>query len=112
MVNLDEFDDSFHQKYSKEEKLKWKLNDFEDMKQSECILSKIPEKIDLLVLDGGEFTSYHEYLLLKARSKYIFLDDTVAPSIKNHKSRLDMINNHTTIFDCTYERYGYYLGKV
>ena len=45
MVDLDEFDDSFHQKYSKEEKLKWKLNDFEDMKQTECILSKIPEKI-------------------------------------------------------------------
>lgn len=112
MVDLDEFDDSFHQKYSKEEKLKWKLNDFEDMKQTECILSKIPEKIDLLVLDGGEFTSYHEYLLLKARSKYIFLDDTVAPSIKNHKSRLDMIKNHTTIIDCTYERYGYYLGKI
>lgn len=112
MVDLSEFDDSFHQKYSIEEKLKWKKNDFKDVNQTECILSKVPKKIDLLVLDGGEFTSYYEYLLLKSRSKYIFLDDTVAPSIKNHKSRLDMIKNHTTIIDCTNERYGYYLGRI
>lgn len=40
------------------------------------ILEKIPEQIDLLVLDGGEFTTFNDYLVLRRRCKYLFLDDT------------------------------------
>ena len=41
------------------------------------ILSLIPPKLDCLLLDGGVFMSFDEFLLLHRRfSKYLFLDDT------------------------------------
>jgi hypothetical protein len=40
------------------------------------VLSQIPEQIDLLILDGGEFSTYGEWQTLKDRSKIIMLDDT------------------------------------
>ena len=39
------------------------------------ILESIPPKFDLLVLDGGEFTTFNDYLVLRKRCKYLFLDD-------------------------------------
>lgn len=112
MIDINAFDENFHGKYPKEMKLLWKEKDAHDLKNVENILSKVPDQIDLLILDGGEFTSFNEYLILKNRSKYIFLDDTMPPSIKNHEARLDMIKNHSTIIDVINERYGYYLGKI
>jgi hypothetical protein len=41
----------------------------------------LPNDIDLLILDGGPFTGYDEFCLLRARSRYIVLDDTI--DIKN-----------------------------
>jgi hypothetical protein len=43
------------------------------------------DKIDVLLIDGGEFTGYLEMKLLKDKSKYILLDDV--NSIKNKLSR-------------------------
>jgi len=40
------------------------------------ILPQIPDQIDLLILDGGEFSTYAEWVVLKDRSKIIMLDDT------------------------------------
>jgi hypothetical protein len=40
------------------------------------VLSQIPDKIDLLILDGGEFSTYGEWQVLKDQSKIIMLDDT------------------------------------
>jgi hypothetical protein len=40
------------------------------------VLSQIPKQIDLLILDGGEFSTYAEWVTLKDRSKIIMLDDT------------------------------------
>jgi hypothetical protein len=39
------------------------------------VLSQIPEKFDLLVLDGGEFTTFNDYLLLRQRCRFLYLDD-------------------------------------
>jgi hypothetical protein len=36
----------------------------------------LPETIDLLILDGGEFTSEQEFRLLAPRSRHIIMDDT------------------------------------
>jgi len=42
------------------------------------VLKDLPEKIDFLLLDGGEFTSLYEFFVLLPRcSGYIALDDTL-----------------------------------
>jgi len=39
------------------------------------ILEYLPTQFDLLVLDGGEFTTFNDYLVLRKRCTYLFLDD-------------------------------------
>ncbi len=36
---------------------------------------ELPDKFDLILFDGGEFTTYHEFEYLKDRAKTIILDD-------------------------------------
>jgi len=39
------------------------------------VTGHLPASIDLAVLDGGEFTSFNDYLKIRSRARYIFLDD-------------------------------------
>ena len=55
-------------------------------------------KIDLLLLDGGEFSGYADFLSLYLRSKFIVLDDcnkfkqyNVLNFIEEHKANLELI---------------------
>jgi hypothetical protein len=43
----------------------WYEKDMKYLKESKNVLSELPKVIDLLVLDGGEYTTYPEYLKLK-----------------------------------------------
>lgn len=54
----------------------WLYNDIYDLQTCPNILSMLPDSIDFLLLDGGEFSTYHEWCLLKDRSRFIALDDT------------------------------------
>jgi hypothetical protein len=53
-------------------------NDFGNMKDKSLFLdrSDLPEIFDVILLDGGEFTTYYEYQLLKDRCRILMLDDT------------------------------------
>jgi tyrosine-protein phosphatase YwqE len=67
-----DFDDLDKKVYIRE----WYDNDLEKMKTSKNVLSEIPKEIDLLILDGGEFSTYPEWNKLKNRTKIVVLDDT------------------------------------
>lgn len=55
----------------------WLAQDIKYIESSPLATSKIPDSIDLLVLDGGEFSTYSEYQILKQRaSKWLVLDNT------------------------------------
>lgn len=55
---------------------KWHNIDLENMKLCPFVLHQIPDQVDLVLFDGGEFTTYFEFLVLyKKCSKYILLDD-------------------------------------
>jgi hypothetical protein len=55
----------------------WFAQDVRNIESSPIVISEIPVSIDLLVLDGGEFSTYVEYKILKQRvSKWLVLDDT------------------------------------
>lgn len=112
ILDINQLPDYFFTDYSRQTKMQWLHQDNKSIQEAPNILHILPDQIDLLILDGGEFSSYFEYLLLKDRSKYIFLDDTSAPTIKNYHSRLDMIKNHTTLIDQPSHRNGFYLGLI
>lgn len=111
-VDLDALDSRFFTDYSVEIKKQWFQQDLLNIKRTTCLLHKIPEKIDFLILDGGEFNSFYEYELLRDRSKYIFCDDTNPPCIKNYAVRLDLMNNQKILIDNSNERHGFCLGKI
>jgi hypothetical protein len=56
----------------------WNNVDFENMKDKPLFLNRtdLPEIFDLILLDGGEFTTWYEYLQIKDKCKYLALDDT------------------------------------
>ena len=66
----------------------WLVVDLENMAAVENVISTVPTEIDLLLLDGGEFSTYAEFNLLKDRSKIIALDDTRTRKCKRIKQEL------------------------
>ncbi len=71
----------------------WNQIDLENLKMCEYIHL---ENIDFLLLDGGEFLTYFEFLELKDKSKLIILDDTNIH--KNNIVRKILLNS--TDFEC------------
>lgn len=53
----------------------WYEKDLSLLKTSTDVSAYIPELIDLLILDGGEYTTYPEWLKLKDKTKICILDD-------------------------------------
>ena len=56
----------------------WNDVDFENMKDKNLFLNRndIPDFYDVILLDGGEFTTYYEFNELKDKCRFLFLDDT------------------------------------
>jgi hypothetical protein len=63
--------------------VQWIAHDQRNLQEAKNVLSHIPSQIDLLILDGGEFSSYAEFLTLESRlSGFVVLDDT---SVRKNK---------------------------
>jgi hypothetical protein len=84
----------------------WLREDLENVDKSENVLNQIPEKIDLLLLDGGEFSTYPEWLKLRDRSTIIMLDDTTVTKCKKINDELKSSENYTLVFE-TFEGNGF-----
>ncbi len=56
----------------------WNEVDLANMKKCPVFLARpdLPEMFDVLLLDGGEFTTYFEFKMLKDRCRLLLLDDT------------------------------------
>lgn len=89
----------------------WYQQDLAAMRECPNVLESLPESIDLLVLDGGEFSTFAEYSKLASRSFIIFLDDTICR--KNKKVREDLLNSDEfeLIEDHPEDRHGWSLFK-
>lgn len=73
----------------------------------------IPQEIDLLLIDGGEWTANVEYHELGWRSKVVALDDTNQDkSIKNYRAVKDMIESGWIVLaDEPEDRNGWFIGR-
>lgn len=70
----------------------WFIQDLRRYKKVKNIYNELPSEFDLVILDGGEFSTYPEFLKLYKKTKFIALDDTetykqydVLKFIKNNK---------------------------
>jgi len=56
----------------------WNSVDFDNMKNKPLFSDRkdLPDMFDVVLLDGGEFTTWYEYLAIKDRCKILALDDT------------------------------------
>jgi hypothetical protein len=55
----------------------WNEVDILNMKLCDLFLNRpnLPDIFDVVLLDGGEFTTYHEFQILKNKCKILMLDD-------------------------------------
>ena len=83
-----------------EKEYEWFVQDLRRYKKIKNVSSQIPNKIDLLLLDGGEFSGYADFLSLYLRSKFIVLDDCV--SFKQHNV-LNFIQENKNNFQLIYD---------
>jgi hypothetical protein len=84
----------------------WLRSDIAKMSLAPLVLDRVPEQIDLLILDGGEFSSQAEYLALRDRiSGWVVLDDTGTRKNKKVFGLLAMDNSFALIW-ATKERNG------
>jgi hypothetical protein len=112
LINIDECDDKFFIPKSNKEIIKgWFVNDIHNYKLVDNVLNNIPSKIDLLILDGGEFSSLAEFNKLKDRSTYFILDDTLL--IKNNEVANIIRNdrNYQILYDNISDRNGFLISK-
>ena len=104
------FDENFFRQYSRDVQKSWYLEDCKNCKNTPNVLNIIPDKIDLLILDGGEFSGLSEYQKLKDRSKYFILDDT--NTIKNNEvARLMREDKGYQIIHDSNDRNGFLVSK-
>jgi hypothetical protein len=75
-----------------DEQKKWLYEDIENMNNCDNVLSKLPESIDFLLLDGGEYSTYEEWKILNERSNIIALDDI--KTFKCKKIYQEMTNDY------------------
>jgi hypothetical protein len=90
---------------------RWHKLDIENMKACPYVFDSVPETIDFLLLDGGEFTTYFEFLKLVSRcTNYIALDDVHASKCKKIRQLLIENSNWNEIAYIP-ERNGFSLFK-
>lgn len=111
LINIDECDDNLFTIYNKEIVKSWLVEDVQNYKSVKNVLDQMPDKIDLLILDGGEFSSLSEFKKLKNRTTYFVLDDTLL--IKNNEVANTMRHdsNYHILYDNSFDRHGFLVSK-
>jgi len=81
--------------------------DVDSFRSCPNVLDALPEKIDVLILDGGEFTTYAEYLLLKDRTRVLVCDDSSKYKCEKIREELLADESYETLIDAPTQRNGF-----
>jgi len=89
----------------------WLNGDLSNMSKAPYVLAELPKAIDLILLDGGEFTTYAEFKILKNRLRgWVLLDDTKTRKCKKILSELRASTSFSIVFESD-ERNGTALAR-
>jgi len=83
-----------------EKEHEWFIQDLRRYKKIQNVVTQLPNEIGILLLDGGEFSGFADFLSLYTRSKFIVLDDV--SSFKQHNV-LGFINQNKKNFKLIYD---------
>jgi len=91
----------------------WNEVDLTNMKKCEVFLKRenLPKMFDVVLLDGGEFTTYYEFQLLKNRCNVIMLDDVNVDKCKLIVEELRSNPQQWTIIKQVDLRNGYLIAE-
>jgi len=84
-----------------EEMNRWLNSDIVDYLECENVIHKIPNQIDFLLLDGGEFSTYAEWTILKDKTSIVALDDSKSLKCKQIREELLNDQSYKLIIDST-----------
>lgn len=86
----------------------WNNIDFNNMKNKKLFFERddIPEKFDVIFLDGGEFTTWYEYNIIKDKCTVLILDDTNVNKCKKIVQDIKLSNRWKIIIESD-ERNGF-----
>ena len=91
----------------------WLEDDIKSLEQCPQVLNKIPDSIDALFLDGGEFSTKSEYVTLSNRvTNWLIIDDTATR--KSAAIAQDIRNGSTpfTVIVDSDQRNGFMVAKL
>ena len=111
LFQINDMGESYYSVISPNMLKEWRDEDIQNYNKISNIFDKIPESIDLAILDGGEFSSFQEFKKIEDRTSYFILDDTNI--MKNFKVSEYMRNNknYEILFDVPSDRNGFLVSK-
>tara|TARA_R100000152_G_C6781965_1_gene217809 strand:- start:5018 stop:5653 length:636 start_codon:yes stop_codon:yes gene_type:complete len=89
----------------------WKQNDLNNYQQVENIAHLLPEFFDVILLDGGEFSTLAEFHKLKNKCSIFILDDTNELKTKECQLLLEASPDWVACERDDYDRHGYSIYK-
>ena len=89
----------------------WKQNDLNNYQQVENIAHLLPEFFDVILLDGGEFSTLAEFHKLKNKCSIFILDDTNELKTKECQLLLEASPDWAVCERDDYDRHGYSIYK-
>jgi hypothetical protein len=101
-----------HSRFKDSPWLDWRERNSQEYSACENIVHLLPDEIDVLLLDGGQFSTQAEWERLRDRTKVIMLDDTT--TFKTEKIRNEIIsdkNKWKVVIDYTNDRNGIFIGS-
>ena len=88
----------------------WLISDLDNFRKCPDVNNLIPEVIDFLLLDGGEFSTYKEWEKLKNTTKFVGLDDIRTIKCSKIYSELSGDENYS-VLSMTNEGNGFCIFK-
>jgi len=93
---------------------RWHEIDMINMKKCPLFLKRsggVPEIFDVVLLDGGEFTTYHEFRALEDRCRILMLDDVNSDKCRLIRDHLRSNPDRWTVLKTSAVRNGYLIAE-
>ena len=85
----------------------WYQKDIDNIRSAKNIINDLPDKIDFLILDGGEYSTYPEWNKLKDRTRIVALDDSNIFKCSKIREEIISSGDYKVLYDNLYDRNGF-----
>lgn len=99
--------------HTKQQPKSWNDEDLANIKDKKIFLNRkeLPNTFDLIFLDGGEYTTWFEYNILKDKCRYLMLDDIDVDKCYLIVEDLKQNNHWRILLEDNHERNGFLIAE-